>query len=167
MQITTKHFNRDADINNIAREQVIQLQPDRLDNCRICGQLFLKDHTDYCLDCYKGIEQEYQNVVSFLKNEQNRDATIEEVSEETDVSLKQIADFIRDGRIFAGDYPNLGYPCAHCGKVIKRQVLCDVCYQQFSSDVNMVLKKDKLIDQVADKQRAANDAQYWRLKKDK
>lgn len=142
--------------------------PNRLENCRICGKLFLNDHTDYCLDCYKEVEQEFKCVVEFLINEKNRYATIEEVSNFTDVSLKQIAAFMRDGRIYADDYPNLGYPCAHCGKLIKRQVLCDDCFDQFSSEVNTTLKRDKLVDEIGRKEPiSSNDAQYWRLKRNK
>jgi len=142
--------------------------PNRLDNCRICGRLFLKDHTDYCLDCYKEVEQEFKLVVEFLINEQNRYATIEQVSESTDVSLKQIAEFMRDGRIYSEDYPNLGYPCSHCGKVIKRQVLCNDCFDQFSSEVNTTLKRDKLMDEIARKEPvSSSESQYWRLKRNK
>ncbi|WP_075619443.1 flagellar protein [Paenisporosarcina indica] len=142
--------------------------PNRLDNCRICGRLFLKDHTENCLDCYKEVEQEFKYVIEFLLNEQNRYATIEIVSESTNVSLKQIAEFMRDGRIYADDYPNLGFPCAHCGKLIKRQVLCDDCFDQFSSEVNTTLKRDKLVGEVGRKERLRSiDAQYWRLKRNK
>lgn len=114
------------------------MNSDRLNNCRICGRLFLQYHSDYCLDCFNKIEQEYKYVANFL-SEQNRYATIEEVSEQTGVSLKRIANFIRDGRIFAEAYENLGYPCAHCGKVIKRQLLCKVCYDQFIYEIKIAL----------------------------
>ena len=138
----------------------------RLDNCRICGKLYLKDHTDYCLDCYKEVELEYKTVIGFLKIEKNRNATIEEVREFTDVSLTRIADFIREGRIYAEDYPNLGYPCAHCGKVIKRQMLCDNCFNQFTSDVDKTLKRDKLLDAMDSNQQVqSKNPQYWKLRK--
>ena len=155
---------RSADIN-IRRIQVIHMQPGQLDNCRICGKLFLRDHTDYCLDCYKKTEQDFKRVADFLTNEQNRFATIEEVSLETEVPVKQVADFIRDGRIYAEDYPNLGYRCAHCDKLIKRQLLCDDCFNQFSSEVNLTLKRENLQDEIQSKQ--VNTSQYWQLKKNK
>ena len=138
----------------------------RLDNCRICGRLFLKDHTDYCLDCYKEVEQEFKDVIEFLRNTQNQNATIEEISEFTDVSIKRITEFIRDGRIFADDYPNLGYPCAHCDTVIKRQMLCDSCFERFTSDVDRSLKRDKLLDEMGNKQQGrSQNVQYWKLRK--
>lgn len=120
------------------------MRADRLSNCKICGRLFLKEHTDCCLECYKKIEQEYTHVMNFLAIEKNHLASIEEVSEETGVSVKQIVDFIREGRIFAEDFPKLGYKCAHCEKLIKRHVLCDECFHQFSSNINQTILRETL-----------------------
>jgi flagellar operon protein (TIGR03826 family) len=146
------------------------MQTDRLDNCSRCGRLFLKDHSDCCLDCFQKTEQEFKGVADFLKGPHNRYATIEDVSKFTGVSVKRIADFIRDGRVYAEDYPNLGYECAHCGKLIKRQVLCNDCYTQFSDDVNKALKREQLTERVSSAQTAGSTertAQYWKLRKDK
>ena len=122
---------------------MIHMNSGQLTNCISCGRLFLKDHSDSCLDCYLEIEKELQCVADFLEIEQNRHATIEQVSEGTNVSVKQITEFLRDGLIFSEDYPNLGYGCTHCNKMIKRQLLCNDCFIQFSTEVNRTLKRDK------------------------
>jgi hypothetical protein len=127
------------------------MQTGQLDNCIICGRLFLKDHSDSCLNCYLEIEQDFKCVADFLEIEQNRYAKIEEVSESTSVSLKQITEFLRDGLIFSEDYPNLGYGCAHCNKLIKRQLLCNDCFIQFSTEVNRTLKREKDFDEIQSK----------------
>ena len=127
------------------------MQSGRLENCIICGRLFLKDHSDSCLNCYLDIEQDFKCVADFLEIEQNRYATIEEVSETTKVSVKQITEFLRDGLIFSEDYPNLGYGCAHCDKLIKRQLLCNECFFQFSTEVNRTLKREKHFDVIQSK----------------
>lgn len=142
------------------------MQSDRLKNCVICGRLYLKTYTDHCLECYKEIEQDFNRMNSFLKEAENRNATIEELSEATKVSEKRLAGFIRDGRIYGEDFPNLGYPCAHCGKVIKRQVLCQGCYERFSSDISKTLKRDKLAEEAARKPREQN-SKYWQVKQGK
>ena len=152
----------------IEKKQVICMMWAQIENCRVCGRLFLKDHSDYCLDCYKEIEIEFNRVVEFLKNENNHDATIEEVSANTDVQIKRITYFIREGRIFADDFPNLGYGCAYCGKLIKKQVLCNNCFEQLSSDIDRTLKKDELEQEILFNQRSnIKESQYWRLKRDK
>lgn len=138
----------------------------QLDNCRICGTLFMKDYTDYCLDCFKNIEQEFQLVNEFLKNDDNRNADIHEVSHFTNIPVKRIIHFIRDGRIYAEDYPNLGYPCRQCGKLIKRQMLCHSCFDAFSTEIDRTLKVSGFMDK-ADKAstKLQTDAQYWKLRK--
>jgi hypothetical protein len=127
------------------------MQSGQLDNCIVCGRLFLKDHSDSCLDCYLEIEQDFKQVTDFLEMEQNRFATIEEVSESTKVSLKQLTEFLRDGLIFSEDYPNLGYRCAHCDKIIKRQLLCSACFSQFSTEVNRTLNRENQFDEIQSK----------------
>lgn len=144
---------------------MIQMQSDQLANCTVCGRLYLKDHTDTCLDCYKEIEEEYKLVANFLKAERNRFASIEEVSEFTEVSVKRITEFIRDGRIYAEDFPNLGYPCAHCDKMIQRQMLCASCFNDFTSEVNKTLKAEKFMEEMAKKPEThTRNAEYWKLK---
>ena len=141
------------------------MQSDQLANCTICGRLYLKDHTDTCLDCYKKIEQEYKLVANFLKVERNRFASIDEVSEFTEVPVKRITDFIRDGRIYAEDYPNLGYPCAHCDKMIQRQMLCASCFNDFTSEVNKTLKAEKFMEEMEKQPRThTRNAEYWKLR---
>lgn len=138
----------------------------QLDNCRICGTLFLKDYTDYCLNCYKKIEQEFKLVNDFLRIEANRFADLQEISQATTVSTKQISDFIRDGRIYADDFPNLGYPCKHCSKLIKRQILCDDCYKEFSHEINVTLKTEEFLEATGRKrERPKINAQYWKVRK--
>ncbi|MGB3259868.1 flagellar protein [Paenisporosarcina sp.] len=127
------------------------MQSGQLTNCIRCGRLFLKDHSDSCLDCYLEIEHDFKCVAEFLEIDQNRYATIEQVSEGTNVSVKQISEFLRDGLIFSEDYPNLGYGCSHCGKLIKRQLLCNECFVQFSTDVSRTLTKEKLLEEIQSK----------------
>ncbi|MCJ1909778.1 TIGR03826 family flagellar region protein [Planococcus ruber] len=143
----------------------MDVHSNQLENCVLCGRLYLKSYTDFCLDCYKEIEADFKKVDAFIKDEANREATLEELSEATEVSEKRIADFIREGRIYGEDFPNLGYPCAHCGTVIKRQVLCDSCYDQFSEEVNRTLKRDQLADEIRKPQQRAG--KYWQVKQDK
>ena len=140
------------------------MQSDRLANCTICGKLFLKDHTDYCLNCYKEMEREFKLIADFLKVEENRLASIEEISAFTDVAEKRIADFIRDGRIYVEDYPNLGYGCAHCGTLIKRQMLCTSCFEEFTSEVNKTLKAEKLLENLNRAEEPSQTARYWKMR---
>lgn len=137
----------------------------RLENCSICGRLFNKSYSDHCLDCYKDIEQQFKLVADFLKVEQNHGATIAEVSEAVEVSKRRIKEFIRDGRLYAADYPNLGYPCSHCGKVIKKQNLCTECANKFSTELHKSLQADHFTAQVNKKSvSVSGKSNYWKLR---
>lgn len=141
------------------------MQSNQLGNCSICGKLFLKEHTDHCLDCYHEIEREFKLLSDFLKVGKNRFASIQEASEFTGVDSKRIAEFIRDGRVYVEDYPNLGYPCAHCGTFIQRQMLCRSCFDQFTTEVDKTLKAEKLLEEMQkqpDSRRGSS--KYWKLR---
>ncbi|ANU14810.1 flagellar protein [Planococcus halocryophilus] len=138
----------------------------QLSNCRICGTLFLKDYTDCCIDCYKEIEEDFKLVTDFLRNSYNRNANIQEVSQFTNIPVKQIADFIRDGRIYAEDYPNLGYPCQRCDKLIKRQMLCKECFETFKEEIDRTVKTGMFMQKTGKKLiEPQSDVQYWKLRK--
>lgn len=143
------------------------MDANRLKNCSICGRLFLQVHTDHCLDCYKKIERDFELVSGFLKEDENVLATIEVVKNATGVSLKQLTEFIREGRVFADDYPNLGYPCTRCGKLIKKQILCNSCFDEFATDVNRVLKSEKLSDSMVKKPQPKKQQSFWHVKNGK
>ena len=146
----------------------MHVQTDRLVNCTICGNLYLRTFTDYCLECYKEMEADFKFVQAFLKLEEHRFVTLEDLSEATEVSTKRIATFIREGRIYGADFPNLGYPCAHCGAAIKRQLLCTSCYDTFSMEINRTLKQDRLLEELASyKKPKSGGAKYWQLKQGK
>jgi flagellar operon protein (TIGR03826 family) len=141
---------------------VSYMTADQLDNCRLCGSLFLKNYADYCIDCSKEVEEQYNSIVEYLKNERNRNVTLEEVSASTGVSSKQIADFIRDGRIYAEDFPNLGYACEHCRKIIKKQLLCVDCFNRFSIDLKTLTREKETGSEQFIRR---GESKYWRLKK--
>ncbi|WP_157101607.1 flagellar protein [Planococcus plakortidis] len=135
----------------------------QLDNCPSCGALYLRDQIDCCLNCYQANEAAFKKVDVFLKNPDYRNASIEDVHAFTDVSINKIAEFLRGGRIIASDYPNLGYPCAHCGELINRQMLCEACHRAFKHEVGVIMSDAESAETV-DKQRAVS-AQYWKMKK--
>lgn len=91
--------------------------------------------------------------------------TLENLSEATGVTEKRITDFIREGRIYGADFPKLGYPCAHCGAVIKRQMLCHSCFDLFSSDISRTLKRETLVEEMNKKRdEEYTKVKYWQLK---
>jgi flagellar operon protein (TIGR03826 family) len=102
-------------------------------NCPRCGRLFAKSFREVCQACTKEIEMEYDKCLQYLREEKT--ATIQEVSEATEVSIKQITKFIKEGRISVANNPNMTYPCEVCGILIREGTMCDSCRQRLTRDL--------------------------------
>lgn len=103
----------------------------QLDNCPRCGKLFVRTVRPICNDCQKEIDEQFKLVYDYLRKKENRQATIYEVSENTGVSVAQIKQFIREGRLIIRDLPNMGYPCESCGEIIREGRMCVACRKKF------------------------------------
>lgn len=131
----------------------------QLENCRNCGRVYFNGYRNYCIDCHEKIERQFKIVVDFLRKDQNWNTTMESLADSTGVPMKRIQEFIRDGRIFAEDYPHLTYPCSKCGKPIKHQMLCDQCFEQLSTEINNAMGNRQGKSKYDD-----NQERYWRIK---
>jgi flagellar operon protein (TIGR03826 family) len=97
-------------------------------NCPRCNTLFMKNKfRDVCDLCFKEDEKMYDTVYQFLKKRENRAATMETVIAHTGVEEELLYKWVKKGRIQTKMFPNLGYPCDKCGKIINSGKLCDGC----------------------------------------
>ncbi|SDF86980.1 flagellar operon protein TIGR03826 [Fontibacillus panacisegetis] len=103
-----------------------------LGNCPRCGRLYALNFRDICPSCIKDIELEYEKCLKYLREEKT--ATIQEVSDATEVSIKQITKFIKEGRISIANNPNMMYPCEVCGVLIREGTMCDSCRNRLTRD---------------------------------
>ncbi|QAY68574.1 TIGR03826 family flagellar region protein [Paenibacillus protaetiae] len=110
-----------------------------LENCPRCGRLFAKNFRDVCPNCIREIDKQYETCANYLR--ENRGATIVELSEAVDVSIRQITKFIREGRISLMNAPNLSYPCEVCGTLIRESHICDNCRKRLEKDINSLHKQ--------------------------
>lgn len=111
-----------------------------LGNCPRCGRLFANTFRDICPNCIKDIEQEYEKCLEYLRKEKS--ATIQEVSEATEVSIRQITKFIKEGRISVANNPNMMYPCEVCGVLIREGNMCDSCRTRLTRDLYAAARED-------------------------
>lgn len=105
-------------------------------NCPRCGRVFAKGINEVCRSCMKVIEKEYERCAQYLR--ENKGCNIHELSEETEVSIRQITKFIREGRISLMDFPNMGFPCESCGVMIREGNLCGSCRSKLSKEINQL-----------------------------
>ncbi|XID91016.1 flagellar protein [Paenibacillaceae bacterium WGS1546] len=101
--------------------------------CPKCGKLFARNFREVCNSCHQLLEKDYERCAEHLRK--NRGMDIQQLSEETEISIKQITRWVREGRISLMDAPNLSYPCESCGTLIREGHLCDGCKKRFQRDV--------------------------------
>lgn len=95
-------------------------------NCRICGKIYAYDGFDICLSCRRKEDEEFKKVKAYIYD--NPNASIQEVSEGTGVSVKKILRFLREGKLELKDENiNLILDCERCGAPIKTGRFCDKC----------------------------------------
>ncbi|CAM4275673.1 TIGR03826 family flagellar region protein [Paenibacillus tarimensis] len=121
-----------------------------LGNCPRCGKLYAKNLRDMCPVCIKEVDKQYELCAEYLRK--NKGCTIHELSEATEVPMKQITRFIREGRISILNHPNMALACESCGTPIREGNLCMECRHRISRDFREVQK--------ADQSRSASEGTY-------
>lgn len=107
-----------------------------LANCPSCGKVFVKTPMKtICGPCSKSVEEQLLKCIEYLR--ENKGATIYEVNEATDVPVKQIIQFVREGKISKLHAPNLTFPCEICGEPIQEGNICESCRQKLLKDVKI------------------------------
>jgi flagellar operon protein (TIGR03826 family) len=115
-----------------------------LRNCPECGKIFTFIKTNLCPECKQKLEDQFEIVKQYLI--ENPQATMQQISEDTDIPEKTIAGYLRDGRIIASSAnKNLGLTCELCGEPITTGRFCYACSQKltdgFKQSISEINKK--------------------------
>jgi flagellar operon protein (TIGR03826 family) len=102
-------------------------------NCPRCGRIFVKGFNEVCPNCMKENELQYEKCLKYLR--ENKGCSINDLSEATEVTIRQITKFIKEGRISIINAPNMSYPCEVCGTLIRENPICDSCRSKLVKDV--------------------------------
>lgn len=112
-------------------------------SCKGCGRLFnYMGGTPICDACKRKLEDKFRDVKEFL--DENPNSTINQVSEEMDVSVKQIKQWIREERLTLSDATEAGINCEHCGVPIRTGRFCDKCKVAMQNSFASVIDKPKV-----------------------
>ncbi len=111
-------------------------------NCRNCGRLFnvLADER-ICPSCRQKLENKFQEVKEYLNDHPN--ASVDEVSMENEVTVKQIRQWIREERLTFSENSLEGIDCEMCGKIIKTGRFCDSCKAKLANNLMSAYDKPK------------------------
>ncbi|MCG1021578.1 TIGR03826 family flagellar region protein [Sutcliffiella horikoshii] len=116
----------------------------QLDNCPNCGEIYVKNaFREVCEACYKEEEVQYQTVYKYIRQRDNRMASLDQVVENTGVAESLILKFIRKGRIQLTQFPNLGYPCDRCGRMIREDKLCIGCKKDIQGQLSQLDREEE------------------------
>ncbi|WEK53906.1 MAG: flagellar protein [Candidatus Cohnella colombiensis] len=100
--------------------------------CPRCGKLFARHFREVCNNCFQELEKDYERCVEYLR--QHRGLNIQQLSDETEISIKQITRWIKEGRISLMNAPNMSYPCEMCGTLIREGHMCEGCKTKLQRD---------------------------------
>ena len=127
-------------------------------NCKSCGRLYNYIGGVYrlCPECMKKLEEKFQEVKDYI--EDNPRADMREISENCDVSTRQIEQWIREERLsFSEDSP-IGIACEMCGATIRTGRYCERCKNDMASRLGSMSSTVN-----ADKERARREKARMRF----
>ncbi|TFD95784.1 TIGR03826 family flagellar region protein [Jeotgalibacillus sp. R-1-5s-1] len=107
-----------------------------LRNCPKCDAIFnFNGLRDVCPSCHKQEEELFEIVYRFLRQRENRAATMERIEEVTGADSSLLYKWVRKRRLHPAQFPGLGYPCDNCGTLITQGKLCRTCTDNIKNDL--------------------------------
>lgn len=104
-------------------------------SCRNCGKLFnYMQGSKICPACKKKLEEKFVEVKEYIRH--NDKAPLSQIAEDTDVSVKQLKQWVKEERLtFSKDSP-VGIECENCGALIRTGRFCDKCKNNMASEMS-------------------------------
>lgn len=111
-------------------------------NCRGCGRLFnyVSGVNLLCPACTAQLEEKFKIAKDYINK--NRTATIQEVADEADVSVKQVEKWVREERLVFADNSMVGIECEACGAMIRSGRFCDSCKGNMAKGLGGLYKSE-------------------------
>ena len=94
-----------------------------------------------CPMCKQELEDKFAKVKDYIY--QNPRASIKEVSAETDVTVKQIKQWIREERLILSEPGADGIVCEKCGKPIRSGRFCKKCKAKMTDNLSSGISRPK------------------------
>lgn len=109
-------------------------------NCRECGRLFnYIGGQRLCPNCRQAVENKFNQVKQYIYD--HREATMEQVAEDNEVTIAQLKQWVREERLCFSDDSVVGIECENCGAIIKTGRFCDKCKKEMANKLGSVYKK--------------------------
>ena len=106
--------------------------------CRKCRRLFnYVMGPSFCPDCRAKEEDQFQVVKKYVQDHGR--ATMQEVAEACDVTMKQIQQWLRDDRLMLTEDSPLTIECEKCGKMIRAGKFCPSCSSEMAAQLQSAM----------------------------
>ncbi|ONI39582.1 hypothetical protein AN639_05960 [Candidatus Epulonipiscium fishelsonii] len=113
-----------------------------LKSCKRCKALFqYYSGKVMCTNCKQADDDYFLIVKEFLRD--NPSASAEMINSETDVPVKIIKEFIKEGRLEISDKSPLAVDCERCGKKSTTGRICPACKSEIAMELNSTNKNLK------------------------
>lgn len=127
--------------------------------CKSCGRLFnYMGGPKMCVNCQRKLEDKFQDVKKYL--DENPRATVSQVADDMDVSVKQIKQWIREERLTLSEASMDGITCEHCGTPICSGRFCDKCKVAMQNTLSSAIDKPKKIESEAERKKDGNRMRF-------
>lgn len=125
-------------------------------NCKTCGRLFnYMGGAPLCPECKAALEKKFEDVKVYI--EDHPQASISQVAEDMDVSVKQIKQWVREERLILSEASLDGVLCEHCGRPITSGRFCDKCKAAMANNLQSALDRPRPMQQKLSRERDEGD----------
>ncbi len=107
-------------------------------NCKGCNRLF--QHIGgpvLCQNCKNALEEKFTKVKEYIR--ENPHVSVKEVAEVTEVSIKQIKQWIREDRLVLSEPDADGITCEKCGTPICSGRFCKKCKNKMANNLTATI----------------------------
>lgn len=118
-------------------------------NCKGCGKLFnYLSGPPLCATCAAALDLKFEEVKEYVYDHPR--VGIQEVSDEMDVSVAQIKQWIREERLSFAEDSMIGLECEGCGVTIKTGRLCKACKDRLARGFTDLYQKETPVQKQKD-----------------
>ncbi len=106
-------------------------------SCKNCGRLFnYMQGQPICAACKQKLEEKFTKVRDYIR--MNDMATMQQIADENDVTVKQIKQWVREERLTFSSKSPVGIECEECGKMIRTGRFCDKCKNNMATNLKQM-----------------------------
>lgn len=130
-------------------------------NCRMCKRLFnYLGGPNICPECKDELERKFAKVKLYVMD--NPTADMQTIAEENEVSLNQLRDWIKEGRLELASGSPIKLTCEQCGAPIVTGRFCVNCKAKMADGLSKAFAKPEAAAPKSDDKAPGNKMRFRR-----